>query len=249
MKNITKLTLFLVLFPFSTVYANNNEFDLFIEVGGLWQHRNDVQVPAATGTRIGFDHFNQGPFLHYRLEGYLRISPKTALRWVYAPAEFEVSGRADEVIVFNGESYSDTEDVTVNYKFNSYRFSYIHSFWGFGDDQLNLGFTAKIRDAQVTFSQPGVSSSYGNNMLGFAPLVYFEYQKPLGENWKFNLTMDAAAAPQGRAIDAAFKFRRSIRKGSSLGLGIRSFEGGAENDKVYSFAWFNYVVLELKIGF
>ncbi len=63
-------------------------------------------------------------------------------------------------------------------------------------NQLNLGFTGKVRDAETTFSQLGVSSSYDN--VGFVPLLYFEYQKSLGTNWNFNLTMDAAAAPQGR---------------------------------------------------
>jgi hypothetical protein len=34
-----------------------------------------------------------------------------------------------------------------------------------------------------------------------------------------------------------------------LRVGYRTVEGGADNDKVYSFAWFHYVVVGLAIGF
>ena len=55
--------------------------------------------------------------------------------------------------------------------FNSYRFSYIYALRGFGKDQINVGFTAKVRDAETRFSQPGIVSSYDN--IGFCAVVLF----------------------------------------------------------------------------
>ena len=246
MNNIRYLYVIFLMVLSTSVHAIN-QFDLIFEAGGVWQNRNDIQIPPDTGTRFEVDQVDEGPFFHYRLEGYYRLSQKHAFRVVYAPFDVEVTGRASVPIVFNGKSFSNNEDLTVRYQFNSYRFSYVYGFWDFGDDQLNLGFTAKVRDAKTIFSQSGVSSSYDN--IGFVPLLYFEYQKPLGANWTINFTVDAAAASQGRAIDAALKARRRIGANSSLGLGVRSLEGGADNEKVFTFSWFNYALIELKLGF
>ena len=79
--------------------------------------------------------------------------------------------------------------------------------------------------------------------------MYFEYQKSLGEKWSLNLKVDGAVAPQGRALDAALKLRHKIGRNSSLGVGLRSLEGGADNEKVYTFSWFNYALLEFKLNF
>lgn len=227
-------------------YASDT-IDLFVELGGIWQNRNDTQISPQAGTRFEIDSLNKGPFLHYRLEGYYRFSKKHALRAVYAPSNFEVTGPPGKAITFNGQNFTSNDDLTVNYKFNSYRLSYIYGFWGFGKDQINIGFTGKVRDAETAFSQPGVRSSYSN--IGFVPLIYFEYQKSIGESWTLNFTVDAAAASQGRAIDAALKARRSFGTDTSLGLGFRTLEGGADNEKVFAFSWFNYALLELRQSF
>ena len=67
----------------------------------------------------------------------------------------------------------------------------------------------------------------------------------MGSSWLFHFNMDAAAAPQGRAFDLAFKARKELSKNYQLGVGVRTLEGGADNDKVYTFSWFNYAVLDL----
>ena len=56
--------------------------------------------------------------------------------------------------------------------------------------------------------------------------------------------MDAAFASQGRAIDIALKFRHNFSPDYNIGFGARSLEGGADNDKVYTFSWFNYAVID-----
>jgi hypothetical protein len=240
------LHILLYLLAPSFAQADSN-FDFFIETGAVWQNRNDTEIPPGTGTRLSIDEFNKGPFFHYRLEGYYRINKQHALRLVYAPLEIEVSGRANDTVVFDGSSFPNTADLNVKYKFNSYRLTYIYGFSGFGDDQLNLGITAKVRDASTTLSQSSISESYSN--VGFVPLLYFEYQKSLYPNWSLNFNLDAAAASQGRAVDAALKLRHQIKDNLVVGVGMRTLEGGAENNKVFTFSWFNYAVLDVKVVF
>lgn len=242
-----KFLFFITLYLFSGAAFSENNLDLRIETGAVWQSRNDVQISPSTGTRFEIEKLNKGPFLHYRVESYYRFNNKHALRLVYAPFEIEVNGNTEAPIVFNQKNFLSGQNIAVKYRFNSYRLSYLYGFKGFGDDQINLGVTLKVRDALIRFSQLGQSSSYDN--VGLVPLIYFEYQKSLGNMWSFNFTVDAAAAPQGRAIDGAFKIHRQINKSSSLGLGIRSLEGGADNEKVYTFSWFNYALIDLKISF
>ncbi len=237
----------LMLLALSSSTQAAHPFDLMIEGGALWQNRNDVQIRPDTGTRFELDKIDNGPFFHYRLEGYYRFNEKHALRAVYAPSTLKVTGRFKNTILFNGKTFPNTADLTTKYQFNSYRLSYLYGFWGFGREQLNLGLTAKIRDAKVSLKQPGVSSHYDN--VGFVPLVYFEYQRPVTKNWRVNLTIDAAAASQGRAIDAALKARCQLNENTSLGLGVRTLEGGADNSKVYTFSWFNYLLAELSVSF
>ena len=60
---------------------------------------------------------------------------------------------------------------------------------------------------------------------------------------------DALAAPQGRAEDVLIAATWRARDTLALRVGYRTVEGGADNDAVYSFAWFHYVVVGLAINF
>lgn len=247
MSYFSQIVILALAFVVTSKAYGGGDFDLFLETGAVWQNRNDTQIPPNTGTRFAIDELNSGPFFHFRIEGYYRLNQKHGLRFVYAPSEIEVSGKIDSNVVFNGQTFTSAEDLDIRYQFNSYRLTYLYAFEGFGKDQINAGITAKVRDAETTFRQTSVRSTYDN--VGFVPLIYFEYQKALGNNWKLNFTLDGAAASQGRAFDAALKARRDLGKESSLGLGIRTLEGGADNDKVFTFSWFNYALLEFKVGF
>ena len=44
----------------------------------------------------------------------------------------------------------------------------------------------------------------------------------------------------------AFKMRYDLTDRWHLGAGYRTLEGGADNDSVYSFAWFHYAFISLE---
>jgi hypothetical protein len=220
---------------------------LFLETGPVWQHRNDIRIPNQGGTRLDFDNFDQGPFLSYRFELIWPFNEKHHLRGVIAPLNLAVKGQPEKDVFFNNQIFNADQELEIDYSFNSYRMTYFYSFWGSGLTQLNIGLTTKIRDAEIKLKQGSQLASYDNT--GFVPLIYFEYQRPFSQSWLLNINADAATASQGRAIDLAVKLRRKIYEDLSLGLGLRTLEGGADNDEVYTFSWLNYVLIDVQKTF
>jgi hypothetical protein len=185
--------------------------------------------------------------LHYRAEASYFWSESSGLRLLFAPFSVSVEGTPQSAISFDGETFAADVDTTVDYTFNSYRASYIYRFLGSKDDQFNLGFTVKIRQAEITFSQGSLSESYDN--IGFVPLIYLEWQKALTSSLLLNFQSDALAGGPGRAIDVSLKLRYKLSKSTLVGLGYRTLEGGADNDEVFTFSWFNYSVADLVYKF
>ncbi|MBC76041.1 MAG: hypothetical protein CME64_08485 [Halobacteriovoraceae bacterium] len=225
-----------------------DKFQISVEAGQVWQLRNDLQIPNDdAGTRIELDEIDQGPEGFYRLEGYYRPAKNYGFRVLYAPLTLKLSNTPDSSVNFNDRTFSAGSEIDYEFKFNSYRLTWFYAFWGHGDEQFNLGFTGKIRDADTKLSQGSTSTNYDN--VGFVPLLYLEYLKPLSDKWSFHFSFDGLAGGPGRAFDFAFKLRRDFDKYGALGAGLRTLEGGADNDKVYSFAFFQYALLEWSIGF
>lgn len=221
---------------------------LSLEGGQVWQWRNDLQRPQnSSATRLALDEIDQGPKPYYRVELFLRPNSKHGFRLLYAPLSIEVKNTPESAIRYNGEDYIAGEEVTYFYQFNSYRLTYFYAFRGHGDQQFNLGFTGKIRDAETRLTQGNRVSSYDN--VGFVPLLYLGYQTPISPNWLFHFSFDGLAGGPGRAFDFTFKLRRKLGKVSSFGIGTRTLEGGVDNDKVYNFSWLQYGLLDLTIGF
>ena len=55
--------------------------------------------------------------------------------------------------------------------------------------------------------------------------------------------MDGLASPQGSALDLGLLARYDVSDARYLAGGYRTLERSADNDSVYNFAWFNYVIL------
>tara|TARA_B100001248_G_C27395862_1_gene465494 strand:- start:1719 stop:2447 length:729 start_codon:yes stop_codon:yes gene_type:complete len=235
--------IFFIVFP----KLASASFDIVFETGALWQQRNDVRIPNTGGTRLNFDEFDSGPFFHYRAELFWHVNDTHNLRAVYAPLNLVVNGQVPYAVNYDNVNFNANQDIEIDYTFNSYRLTYYYSFWGNGDNQLNLGITGKVRDAKIQLQQGSTKASYDN--VGFVPLIYFEYQKTLGTEWLFHFNMDAAAASQGRAFDVSAKLRHRILTDSLLGIGLRSLEGGADNDEVYTFSWVNYLTIDFLKSF
>ena len=110
-----------------------------------------------------------------------------------------------------------------------------------------MGGTAKVRDAKVELSQPGVSAADTN--VGLVPLAHLGGEWRFAPRWRLDLVLDALAAPQGRAEDLSVKLRREVSERWSISFGWRMVEGGADNDEVNTFAWIQYAVVSAACRF
>ena len=249
MKLLSKLVLvgFLTLLLLSKPLEAQDGYKLALETGIFWQHRNDIKQPLATGTFLSFDPYKTGPFPHYRADLFYQSKSAHGWRLVYAPLSLEVTGKEKRNVTFNNVTFAKDTPLTVNYKFNSYRLGYTYRLFQGANSNFKLGLTAKIRDAEIKLSQNTLSSVYDN--VGFVPLFYYEFTWGISKYFSLFSNADFAYAPQGRAIDITFKLQSKLTKNSILSLGIRSLEGGADNEKLVSFSFINYLVLDCSFLF
>jgi hypothetical protein len=110
---------------------------------------------------------------------------------------------------------------------------------------LELGGTLFVRDASIKLSQDGINSKDSN--VGLVPLFALKAAYSLSRDWSLVIDSDLAVAPQGRAIDFSLMAQRQLGKNWQLAGGYRTIEGGADNDDIYNFAWFNGAVI--KVGY
>ncbi len=236
----------LVLFAASLLPFQADAASTFasIEGGTVWQTRNDQAIPGSTGTRFSLSEIDTGPFASYRI--YLGHRwDHHEIRALYAPLSIDLNTRLSGPVSFMGSAFAAGTPTSAYYKFNSYRLTYTYLYEPVGGWNLGLGFTAKIRDAEVRLTQGALSQSKKN--VGFVPLLHFRASRSLGGDWGFRFDLDGLAAPQGRAFDAAFFLERKIPDSRFTAFGgYRTLEGGADNEEVYNFAWLHYLALGVR---
>jgi hypothetical protein len=220
---------------------------LTLESAGVWQNRNDVRIPPDTGTEFSItDLIGAGPSSAVRAELTARLTERQELRLVYAPLRVTGSGVAADRLEFAGATFTATELDAV-YEFSSYRATYRFRIADGETWRWWLGFTAFVRDARIALEQSGVSAE--DTDLGFVPLGHLAGTARLADRWRFDLDLDFAAAPQGRALDLAALVRYQPTPRWHVAFGYRTIEGGADVDRVYTFAWINAAVVRAGIGF
>jgi opacity protein-like surface antigen len=224
-------------------------FDLGVEFGGTYQHKNDVQIPNdSAGTRFSLeDLVGSGPWATARLNLNWNINEKHGIRVVLAPFSYSERGRLDRAVDFAGASYAPDQAVSASYRFNSWRVGYRYNFYTRNAWELWAGATLKVRDAEIKLRQNEVSSS--DDDLGFVPLLYLAAQYRFNDQWLFQADFDGLAGGPGRAFDVSARLVYEAGDRWRIGLGYRGLEGGADTDDVYNFAWFNTAFLSVNYRF
>lgn len=234
--------LVLVLFLF---FPSSAQGDWFFDAEGgyVWPGYIDVRIPNETGTLFSLkDDLPAESKLVYRLRLGYRFHPKHSVSVLFAPFSLNAQGRVDKDICFNNDFFPANTDLQAFYKFNSYRLTYRFDFVNSRKWTVGLGFTAKIRDAEVRLKDEEKSSS--NTDVGFVPLLHFRVEWVFSEKMSLLLEGDALASPggQGRAEDVLLALFYRLSDSVSLEAGYRILEGGADVESVYSFALLNYVI-------
>ena len=226
--------------------GQDGRFSLELETGPVWNSFNKIAIPGDIGTRFSLpDALDVQSRFAFRLRLNYRLAKRHSLSVLYAPLQLEARGRLPEEIYFTDRTFARGSEVNALYRFNSYRLSYRYT-WVDGERiRFQVGFTAKIRDAEIALSDNGGSASKTN--VGFVPLLYLGFRWKLADRLYFKADLDALAAKQGRAEDLFLGFEWSFTKRLEFMLGYRMVEGGADNEEVYNFAWLHYLSAGVRV--
>jgi hypothetical protein len=230
----------MLLFVLAVIYSGTYaQWRLDLESGIPFQGYNDIRIPNEPGTTFSFtDDFElRGPVIPVRLTLSYTFAEKNHLHGLFAPLGLNYEGVAPYDIVFQQSLFTEGQPIDGFYKFNSYRLGYRRDLLRSERWTLGLGFTAKIRDAQVRLSSDGVSDRKDD--LGFVPLLHiFAAYEP--GRWMLYLEGDGLAGGPGRAFDFFLGGRFNITRNLSGKAGYRILEGGADVPGVYNFTLINF---------
>lgn len=219
-----------------------------LEGGWVWNGSNDVAIPGDSGTRFSLtDDLQVDSQFFYRLRLTYNLGIRHQLSVLYAPLKLDASGILGQNLLFLDTTFPQGTSVSGIYRFNSYRLTYRYLLVNKAKLQLHIGFTAKIRDAEIAVSSTAASESKTN--VGFVPLLNLLLDWQFLPRLGMRLEVDALAAKQGRAEDVLLAFLYKVTDNIKLKLGYRFVEGGADNDEVYNFAFIHYAAAGVIISF
>jgi hypothetical protein len=223
--------------------SDTPKWTLELEAGPFWQSRNDVQIPNdETGTRFSLqDLVGSGPWFGPRLQISYTVKGRHGIQLYLAPLSYTETGQFETPVLFAGNSFSADTPTQAKYQFNSWRASYRYQVVRGTRWLVWVGFTGKIRDAEIELRQGETVAR--DTDTGFVPLFLFEADCRLIDRWHFLIDLDALAGGPGRAEDLALKIGYDLSNSWRLTGGYRTIEGGADVDEVYNFAWFHSAVV------
>ncbi len=244
---LSRALLALLLAGLATSLQAQERWRVDLEGGLAWAGRAEFAVPGDAGTRVDLSDSRPNPQLAPRVTLTWSPTSRWSFRVLAAPLKFDGQFVPAQPVAFEDTLFPEGRPLSGSYRFDSYRLSGYYRFREGARLSFRLGLTAKIRSAETALSADGQSASYDN--VGFVPLIYGGARYQVHPRLAVDLEFDALGAPQGRAEDVALKAEWAVTKGLTASAGYRIVEGGADNEKVYTFALIHYAVLALGYRF
>ncbi|MPR36308.1 hypothetical protein [Salmonirosea aquatica] len=243
---IIRYALLFALLPITSTYA---QFWIDAEAGIVFgTPYNKISIPNTSGTRFDLGkEFDITPLAYYRLRLGYTFNDRHTITALYAPLTATYEGTFDRVVNFNGQAFAAGQPVTALYQFNSYRLTYRYRLVRTNRFRLGVGFTAKIRDADVRLMSDTQDTHFSN--VGFVPLLNLLAEFRISERWQALMEADALAGGPGRAEDVFLGLGYQLGPRWGLRAGYRVVEGGADVESVYNFTWINYAALGATVRF
>jgi len=220
---------------------------LYTEFGLLQNTYNQVRIPGDDGTQFNMRQSFPDTSPYFRLDYKKFFENGHGFRLLYAPLKLKGEYTYGKDISFNGSVFNKNQETKTLYQFNSYRLTYFYQWVKKERWKVNVGFTANVRDAEIALKQGSKKESRTD--IGLVPLFYLWSEYWISESSKFTFDFDGLAAPQGRAFDVALMYGHRLSPSVIASVGYRMLEGGADNDKVYTFAMFNFFNAGIEIEF
>jgi hypothetical protein len=238
----------ILFLTFCSAISVKAQAQIDLESGLVFTGYNDVRIPGNLGTLFSLKtDLIPKTEIFYRIRLNYTIKSRHTLSLLYAPLETKSEGSVTNDIFFEGVVFPANTELVGTYKFNSYRLTYRYDIVQKPRFEFGLGFTAKIRDAKIALSSPGLISEKTN--VGFVPIINFRLLWKVDDKFGLLLDGDALAAPQGRAEDILIAATYKPSDNFGIRLGYRILEGGADNDEVYNFALFHYASVGISYTF
>ena len=226
--------------------AAADRFRAEFEGAAAWQTRNDFAVPGDLGTRVRIDRTGSPAVAAGRVTIVAGLGDRWALRALAAPLRVTTAFTPSAPVRFQDVTFPAGVPIDHEYVFNSYRATIFRRFAIRSRSELRLGFTAKIRDAKLELVSGAITRVEAD--LGFVPLIYAGARLASLSSFALDLDIDAAGAPQGYAVDGSVRLMKSLGGSVELFAGYRILDGGADVDRVYSFARFHYATAGIAFG-
>jgi len=216
-----------------------------IEAGPVFSGYNDVRIPGNTGTLFSLtEDLHARTAFAYRARLSKTFGDRHWISVLVAPLRVESRGTLNRDVLFAGTLFPAGEsELKGLYRFDSYRLTYRYGLVRARRFGLDLGLTAKIRDAEIRLRYAvGMMEYASKKNTGFVPIVSFRADWSLGPRLGLVLDGDALGVPQGRAEDVTAALRVGLGDRVDARVGYRMLEGGSDVAEVYGFALFHYVV-------
>ena len=240
------LLLGVILLVHSPTFAG--ELHLQAEGGGVWFSKNDVRIPSDGGTKFDMlELTGNGPDPYVRLYATYDLNSRHNLRLTFAPLEVDGTGRLSDDVTFKDDVFTADAPTKGTYKFNTYRLTYRWTFHDRERWRWGLGAAVLVRDADITLEQGDKKQSRDD--LGVVPLLHLYGAYRFNDQVSVILDVEGAWSPMGRAVDSALRAEYDFDSRWYVAAGYRTLEGGADNDRVYTFAWLHYALAEVGYRF
>ncbi|MBN2465285.1 hypothetical protein JXD38_06650 [candidate division WOR-3 bacterium] len=216
-----------------------------LEAGPVFSGYNDVRIPGNTGTLFSLtEDLHARTAFAYRVRLSKTFGDRHWVSVLVAPLRVESRGTLNRDVLFAGMLFPAGEsEMKGLYRFDSYRLTYRYGLVRARRFSLDLGLTAKIRDAEIRLEYVSKSDSGASKTnTGFVPIISFRADWSLSQRFGLVLDGDALGVPQGRAEDVTAALRFAVNDRIDVRAGYRVLEGGSDVDEVYGFALFHYAV-------
>ena len=206
-----------------------------VETGSVMTGYIDIRIPGDLGTLFSLkDDLKSKTKIFYRLRASYTLQSRHTISLLYAPLKIKSAGRVTYKISFNGVLFDADTDLNSIYKFHSYRLTYRYHLISQTKIILGLGFTAKIRDANVRLYSTKQTTE--STSIGFVPIINFNFNWNINEAWDLHLNGDALVTPQGRAEDIQLAITYQCSDPINIRVGYRILEEGTDTATALSYS-------------
>lgn len=218
--------------------ADRPASSLDLELGAFHFTRNDVRIPGDGGTKFALDDLTGSNGLSARLQATWWLNERNALRLTAAPLSISGTGELAQETDFADERFAAGQPTRGEYRFNTYRLTWRYRFEPRESWEWAAGAAVLVRDARIRLTQGSLSAK--DDDLGAVPLLHAHGRYRVSDRTSLVLDFEGLWSPQGRAFDVAVRAERDFANGWYGHIGLRTLEGGADNDDVYTFAWVHF---------